>query len=102
VKDESAPTEVEVKARETWQDRALRAAGELYLATSDEQKMHLEGIEDDPVKIWAKLASVHLQKVLGARFNAWELFFSIQMLSDEPLSTLMTRINAAMVKVKNL
>ena len=75
VKDESAPTEAEGKARETWQDRALRAAGELYLAISDEQKTHLEGIEDDPVKIWTKLASVHLQKVPGARLNAWKLFF---------------------------
>jgi hypothetical protein len=35
VKDESAPTEVEPKARETWQGRALRAVGELYLAISD-------------------------------------------------------------------
>jgi hypothetical protein len=69
VKNKSAPTEVETKAREIWQDRALRTAGELYLAISDKQKMHLEGIEDDPVKIWAKLTSVHLQKVSGARFN---------------------------------
>jgi hypothetical protein len=44
-------TEVEIKARETWQDKALRAAGELYLAISDEQKTHLKGIEDDPIKI---------------------------------------------------
>jgi hypothetical protein len=64
-------TEVEAKERETWQDRVLRPAGELYyLAISDEQKTHLEGIEDDPVKIWAKLASVHLQKVPGVHFNA--------------------------------
>ena len=62
-----------------WKDRALRAAGELYLAISDDQKTHLDAIEDDPVKIWTKLATVHLQKVPGARFNAWEAFFSIQM-----------------------
>ena len=72
------------------------------MAISDEQKTHLEGIEDDPVQIWTKLASVHLQKVPGARFNAWESFFSIQMRPDEPLSSLMTRIDAAMLKVKNL
>jgi hypothetical protein len=82
--------------------QALRAVGELYLAISDDQKMHLKGIEDNPVKIWTKLASVHLQKVPGARFNAWESFFSIQMRPDESLSSLMTRIDAAMLKVKNL
>ena len=49
VADESKPTAAETKALETWRDRALRAAGELYLAVSDDQKIHLEGIEDDPV-----------------------------------------------------
>ena len=43
-----------------WKDRALRATGELYLAISDNQKTHLDAIEDDPVKIWTKLATVHL------------------------------------------
>ncbi|KAI0337547.1 hypothetical protein BDW22DRAFT_1339513, partial [Trametopsis cervina] len=85
---------------EVWRDRALRAAGELYLAITDEQKTHLDGIEDDPVEIW-KLESVH-QKVPGARFNAWESFFSIQMGSEDTLSALMTRIDAAMVQIKNL
>ena len=100
--DDSKPTEAERKARSDWQDRALKAAGELYLALSDDQKTHLDAIEDDPVKIWAKLASVHLQKVPGARFNAWESFFSIQMRPEESLSDLMTRIDAAMLRVKNL
>ncbi|KAI0337893.1 hypothetical protein BDW22DRAFT_1314006, partial [Trametopsis cervina] len=85
-----------------WRDRALRAAGELYLAITDEQKTHLDGIEDDSVEIWKKLESVHLQKVPGARFNAWESFFSIQMGSEDTLSAPMTRIDAAMVQIKNL
>ena len=36
------------------------------------------------------------------RFNAWEEFFSIHMAENESLSSLMTRIDAAMIKVKNL
>ena len=51
----------ELEAISQWGDRALKAAGELYLATSEDQKTHLEGIEEDPVAIWAKLESVHLQ-----------------------------------------
>ncbi len=39
--DDSKPTEAERKARADWQDRALKAAGELYLALSDVQKTHL-------------------------------------------------------------
>ena len=36
------------------------------------------------------------------RFNAWKQFFSVHMEENESLSSLMTRIDAAMVKVKNL
>lgn len=57
---ERTATEAELKATEVWRNRALRAAGELYLAITDEQKTHLDGIEDDPVEIWKKLESAHL------------------------------------------
>ncbi|KAI0346346.1 hypothetical protein BDW22DRAFT_1318010, partial [Trametopsis cervina] len=96
---ERTATEAELKAMEMWRDRALRAAGELYLAITDEQKTHLDGIEDDPVEIWKKLESVHLQKVPGACFSAWESFLLIQMGSEDTLSALMTRI---VVQIKNL
>ena len=45
-----------------WDERAMKAAGELYLLVSDAQKTHLEAISSDPVAIWTKLATVHLQK----------------------------------------
>ena len=101
-KDEKAVTAEEEKAMSDWEDKALRAAGELYLSLSDDQKTHVEDISDDPVKIWAKLESVHMQKKPGMRFNAWEEFFSIHMEEGDSLSSLMTRIDAAMQKVKNL
>ena len=81
---------------------ALRAAGEIYPSLSDDQKTHVDAIADDPVKIWAKLESVHMQKKPGMRFNAWEEFFSIFMAENKYLSSLMTQIDAAMIKVKNL
>ena len=51
-------------------DKALRAVGEIYLSLSDDQKTHVEDISDDPVAIWTKLETVHLQKKPGMRFNA--------------------------------
>ena len=45
-----------------WEDKALRAAGEIYLSLPDDQKTHLEDISDNPVAIWTKLETVHLQK----------------------------------------
>jgi hypothetical protein len=101
-KDPKNPSEAEVEAMEKWEDKALKAAGEIYLSLSDDQKTHVEECSDDPVLMWTKLESVHLQKKPGMRFNAWEEFFSIHMEENESLSSLMTRIDAAMYKVKNL
>lgn len=101
-KDPKAVTEAEQEAQDKWDDRALRAAGELFLHISDDQKTHLENISDDPCKIWTKLETVHLQKKPGMRFNAWEEFFAIHMEENESLSSLMTRVDAAMVRVRNL
>jgi hypothetical protein len=44
-----------------WDVKADKAAGELYLACSVEQRMHIDAVQDDPVKIWTTLASIHLQ-----------------------------------------
>ena len=85
-----------------WDVKADKAAGELYLACSVEQRTHIEAVQDDPVKIWATLASTHLQKRPGARFNAWDDFFSIRKQPDESLSTLIARIEDAMARVQEL
>ena len=90
-------TAEELKAIDDWEDKALRAAGEIYLSLSDDQKTHIEDISDDPVKMWPKLEAVHLQKKPGMRFNAWEEFFSIHM-EERSLLSLMTRIDAAMIE----
>ena len=70
-----------------WDVKADKAAGELYLACSVEQRMHIDAVQDDPVKIWTTLASIHLQQRPGARFNAWDDFFSIRTQPDQSLST---------------
>jgi hypothetical protein len=69
-------------AQAKWDVKADKAAGELYLACSVEQRMHIDVVQDDPVKIWTSLASIHLQQHPGARFNAWDDFFSIRKLKS--------------------
>ena len=80
----------------------MKAAGELFLNVTPEQRVHLAGKEEDPVAMWAILESVHLQKRPGARFNAYDDLFSIQKKEDESLQQLMVRIDEVMLMIKNL
>ncbi|OAX31498.1 hypothetical protein K503DRAFT_812656 [Rhizopogon vinicolor AM-OR11-026] len=86
---ETCPSDADAKAK--WDVKADKAAGELYLACSD-----------DPVKIWTTLASIHLQQRPAARFNAWDDFFSIRKQPEESLSTLIAWIEDGMSKIKEL
>jgi hypothetical protein len=59
------------------------------------QTVHLKSLKNDPVAMWAKLKSVHLQQCPDARFNAYDDFFSIRKL-EESLQLLVTKVDAAM------
>jgi hypothetical protein len=89
-------------AQAKWDVKADKAAGELYLACCVEQRMHIDAVQDDPVKIWTTLASIHLQQRPGARFNAWDDFFSIRKQPDESLSTLIARIEDGIQRTVSL
>ncbi|EGO04574.1 hypothetical protein SERLA73DRAFT_68261 [Serpula lacrymans var. lacrymans S7.3] len=89
----------DAEAQEKWELRAEKAAGALYLNVTKEQCIHLDGIIDDPVKIWEKLATVHMS---GTRFNAYDNLFSIRKKGDESLQSLMTRIDEGMHQIQNL
>jgi len=54
-----------------------RASGKIWLAIEDSQKVHIKQKKGDPVAMWWKLNSVHLQKP-GVHFNAYEALFSIR------------------------
>ena len=99
---EKAGTMQEAAAIESWAEKAERAAGELYLLVSPSQKVHFQGISDDPCAMWKKLESVHLQKRPGARFNAYDALFGIKKASDESLSALMARVDSQMEQIQNL
>jgi hypothetical protein len=47
-------------------DKAATAAGAIYRAMELGQRLHVVGVEIDPVKMWEMLAAVHVQKVSGA------------------------------------
>ncbi|THH22544.1 hypothetical protein EUX98_g8150 [Antrodiella citrinella] len=100
--DPLALTAEESKAENAWDDKAMKAAGELFLNISPEQRIYLAGIEDDPVLIWTTLESLHLQKRPGARFNAYDTLFSIHKLEGESLQQMMGRIDECMLSVRNL
>ena len=100
--DAKATTAAETVLIDAWDENAEKAAGELYLLVSEEQKVHFAGITDDPCKMWAQLERVHLQRRPGARFNAYDMLFSIRKLPDESLQALMARVDKAMQEIKEL
>ena len=98
----ASPTEAQLTARDAWESKADKAAGWLYLMVEPEQRIHFNGIQDDPVKMWTSLQSVHLQKRPGMRFNAYDDLFSIRKLEDESLQSLINRVEDAVKTIRDL
>src|SRR5215469_1934043 len=80
--------------REWLKDEQL-AAGTIYLGLEEGQKSNVDEFQDDPVRMWTELASIHVQKRRTSRYNAYNTLFSIQKLDDETLPSLTARIEAA-------
>jgi len=100
--EEKEPEAAQVAEVQDWRLRSQKAAGALFLAVEHEQRIHLGGIESDPIAIWAKLESVHLAQRPGARFNAYDALFSIRKRPEESLQALMNRVDASMHSITNL
>ncbi|TDL15003.1 hypothetical protein BD410DRAFT_857029 [Rickenella mellea] len=66
---DKAPAVTEIKVYKEWRDNNWSAAGHIYAALEDSQKIHVSGIETDSVRMWAKLKEVHQQKISGTRFK---------------------------------
>ena len=67
-----------------------------------EQCVHLNNIAEDPVKMWLKIKAVHLQKHPGTCFNAYDNLLAICMKPEEMLSSLMNRVDQAIIWIQNL
>jgi len=88
-------TDAQTAALDARQLKSDKACGWMYLSIEDDQKIHLKGIEGDPVKIWDALSAIHLQKRPGMHFNAYDDLFSIRRQEDESLQTLMNRMDTS-------
>ena len=95
--DSKGATPEVATAIDAWDTRAEKAAGELYLLVSEEQKVHFAGISDDPCKMWTKLEKIHPQNA-----NAYDALFSIQKLSDKALQAHLARVDQGMQNIKEL
>jgi hypothetical protein len=68
-----------------WCDKAAAAVGAIYRALEPGQRVHVAGVEMDPVKMWEKLAAVHVQKVSGAQFNTLDTLLAVRKSPDDSL-----------------
>ena len=68
--DEGRPGPTQAVELAAWWQRSDKAAGEMKLMVESDQRIHFQGVEDDPVQIWSKLAAVHVSKRPAMRFNA--------------------------------
>ena len=100
--DSNAITPEEQSAMDTWEDKAEKAAGWIITLIKHDQRVHIKGMDDDPILMWKKLQQVHVVKQAGARFNSYDTFFSIRKQEDESLASLAARIDEAMQKIQSL
>ncbi|EPQ49959.1 hypothetical protein GLOTRDRAFT_18848, partial [Gloeophyllum trabeum ATCC 11539] len=85
-----------------WEARKGRAAGEIWLALEDGQKVHVKEVKTDPLKMWEKLREVHVQQKPGARFNAYDVLLGLRKDEGESLVSLMARADKAMQDIRSL
>jgi len=101
-KQSSSSKPEEEKSLEDWEIKSDKAAGWLYMMVEPDQRMHFNGISDDPKAMWEALTKVHLQKRPGNRFNAYDDLFFIRKEEEESLQTLINRVETAMSKIREL
>ncbi|KIM66592.1 hypothetical protein SCLCIDRAFT_21732 [Scleroderma citrinum Foug A] len=77
---EKRPDDSKADLQAKWDLRADKAAGQLYLLLSAEQRTHIDAVQDDPAQIWSTL----------------------EKKQDESLTSLITRIEDSMSKIQQL
>ena len=87
--------------QEKWELDQEMAAGLIASTLEAGQHVHVQGLEDDPVKMWEALHNVHVQKQAGTRFNAYDVLFNIRKEPDETLHSLISHVTTAMRLCQN-
>ena len=70
---EKRPDDSMADLQATWDVRANKATGQLYLSLSAEQRTHIDAVQDDRAQIWSTLKSIHLQQGVLTQVLACEL-----------------------------
>ena len=86
---------------EKWRALSDKAAGLILRSLSSNQYVFVNE-EDSPSVMWTKLEAAHNKKLPAVRFNAYNELFNIRKSSDESLTSLMTRIDKATMRIKSL
>lgn len=99
---ESRPAaDMDIEQRK-WDKMQSKAAGEIFLNVSQDQRIHFSGFEEDPVHMWSALESAHIVHRPGARFNGYESLLTITKDEGESLQSLTNHIEEAMLTCQNL
>jgi len=62
---EKRPDDSQADLQAKWDLRANKAAGQLYLSLSTEQRTHIDAVQDHPAQIWSTLDLSSLWQTLG-------------------------------------
>ena len=96
------PTDDDKDKQQEWLVNAYSASGLILFNIEDSQHIHVEGMEDDPAKLWTTLESIHIQKRPNSRFMAYSTLLSITKQPDESLPSVTNRVEQALKDVKAL
>src|SRR5215469_12690134 len=84
-----------------WHALSDKAASLILRSLSANQYVHVNE-DDTPHKMWIKLEEAHNKKLPATRFTAYNDLFNIHKDDDESLSTLMSRVDKAIGRIKSL
>jgi hypothetical protein len=90
------------KQLSTYREREEKAAGDILAHLSRSQQTHVKDKGSDAKGIWDALKLVHVQQVPGMRFSAYNELFSVTKGADETLSSVASRVEDALARVKEL
>ncbi|MGH7239232.1 MAG: hypothetical protein ACREHG_04095, partial [Candidatus Saccharimonadales bacterium] len=89
-------------AIQDWLQNAYAASGLILLNMDDSQHTHVEGLEEDPSKMWSTLEGIFVRKRPNTRFMTYSTLLSITKQPDESLPSVTTRVEQALKDVKAL
>lgn len=99
----SAETKAAIEADQgDWDDLRDAAAGQIAASLDASQRIHIEGIFDDPVKMWATLKAVHSQQKPAARMNAIAALMNEPKQATETLMAFDGRMEALLTRLISL